>query len=369
MYCIIDWHTLSDSNPQTYQWEAVNFFKKMAQKYASYNNVIYEICNEPCNGTTWGQVKSYADAVVPAIRTYDKDALILVGTPNWAQLGLDRTLYNRQQRDDDLYELVNNRINDKNLMYTCHFYASTHVDWLRDRVKTALKAGLPVFISECSICDSSGNGGINYAQAEAWKNLIIQNRLSFCAWSLCNKWETSALISSGCQKTSGWTDGELSETGKWFKKFIWSQGELSKPTPEGAMFRMFNPYTGEHLYTNGRNERNTLVTRGWVYEGIGWIAPTHSSTPVYRLYHPLTHDHHYTTGKYEYDTLIRRFGWKGEGVGWYSEDNGGIPLYRQFNPRVRIGTHNYTTSKHENDVLVSKYGWVSEGIGWYGKQQ
>lgn len=372
MYCIIDWHTLSDSNPQTHQGEAVSFFRKMSAKYASYNNVIYEICNEPCNGTTWGQVKSYADAVVAAIRANDKKALILVGTPNWAQLGLDGSLYNAyysNQTDTDLNTILNNRINDSNLMYTCHFYATTHVDWLRARVNRAIDAGLPVFISECSICDSSGGGNIDYTQANAWKNLIVQRRLSFCAWSLCNKAETSALISSGCQKTSGWSDSDLSATGKWFKKFIWDQGELSKPTPEGAMFRLYHPHTGEHFYTSSRLERNTLVSRGWIYEGIGWYAPKKSSTPVYRLYYPFTTDHHYTSDKHEYDTLIKKYGWKGEGIGWYSSDSKEVPIYRQYNPGARTGAHNYSDSKYENDVLVSKHGWIAEGIGWYGIKQ
>nr|WP_051527150.1 cellulase family glycosylhydrolase [[Eubacterium] cellulosolvens] len=369
MYCIIDWHTLSDSNPQMYQSQAVAFFRKMSAKYASYNNVIYEICNEPCNGTTWGQVKSYADAVVPVIRANDKDALILVGTPNWAQLGLDNTLYNPNQRDTDLEVILNNRVNEKNLMYTCHFYASTHKDWLRARVNRAIDAGLPVFISECSICDASGGGNIDYTQAEAWKNLIVQRRLSFCTWSLCNKAEASALISSGCQKTSGWSDSDLSATGKWFKKFIWEQGEFSKPTPEGAMFRLYYAPTKEHFYTSSRNERNVLVGRGWKYEGIGWYAPTQSSSPVYRLYNPHTTDHHYTRDKHEYDTLIRKYGWRGEGIGWYSCDTKDIPIYRQFCPRVLTGAHNYTADKHENDVLVSRYGWIAEGIGWYGEKR
>lgn len=57
----------------------------MAQQYASYNNVIYEVCNEPCNGATWGDVKFYASEVIPSIRSYDKDAVILIGTPNWSQ--------------------------------------------------------------------------------------------------------------------------------------------------------------------------------------------------------------------------------------------------------------------------------------------
>lgn len=45
MYVIIDWHILSDGDPNTYLEEAKTFFSEMAQTYGSYNNVLYEICN------------------------------------------------------------------------------------------------------------------------------------------------------------------------------------------------------------------------------------------------------------------------------------------------------------------------------------
>ena len=131
-----------------------------------------------------------------------------------------------------------------------------------------------------------------------------------------------------------------------------------------AMYRLYNPYTGEHLYTSSASELSSLDRAGWRYEGIGWYAPLESSAPVYRLYNPYTGDHHYTTSQDEYNSLVA-LGWSGEGVGWYSDDAQGVALYRQFNPYETIGTHNYTTSSAENDYLVS-LGWRAEGIAWYG---
>ena len=125
-----------------------------------------------------------------------------------------------------------------------------------------------------------------------------------------------------------------------------------------AMYRLYNPYTGEHLYTSSASELSSLDRAGWRYEGIGWYAPLESSAPVYRLYNP------YTTSQDEYNSLVA-LGWSGEGVGWYSDDAQGVALYRQFNPYETIGTHNYTTSSAENDYLVS-LGWRAEGIAWYG---
>lgn len=131
-----------------------------------------------------------------------------------------------------------------------------------------------------------------------------------------------------------------------------------------TMYRLYNPYSGEHLYTGSANERDSLGIAGWRYEGVGWIAPRSSKTPVYRLYNPYSGDHHYTVSHDEYDAL-GSIGWKQEGTGWYSDDSHRMPLYREFNPYARVGTHNYTTGWEEHEALVQA-GWNDEGIAWYG---
>ena len=150
---------------------------------------------------------------------------------------------------------------------------------------------------------------------------------------------------------------------------------LGAPVPAGAedassavdtngiqvMYRLYNPNTGEHFYTSSTNERDVNASLGWIPEGVGWVAPSTSDTPVYRLYNPYTGDHHYTTSTNERDALAA-IGWNAEGIGWYS--GGNVAVYRQFNPYETVGTHNYTTSLEEDRVLAS-LGWHSEGIAWY----
>lgn len=207
MYVIIDWHILHDLDPTVNQGEAEKFFAEVSAKYANYDNVIYEICNEPNGGTTWeGSIKPYAETIIPIIRKNDKDAIIIVGTPTWSQ---------------DVDIVADNPITGQaNIMYAIHFYAATHTDNIRNKVTYALDQGLPVFVSEFSICDASGNGANDYNQAQKWFDLINDRNLSYCSWSLCNKAETASLISSGSSKTSGWTENELSETGKWIRNQI-----------------------------------------------------------------------------------------------------------------------------------------------------
>lgn len=136
------------------------------------------------------------------------------------------------------------------------------------------------------------------------------------------------------------------------------------------MYRLYNPYSGEHFYTASLSERDNVVAAGWKYEGIGWIAPSASKTPVYRLYSGS--DHHYTTSSEERDSLVAS-GWSYEGISWYSCPGAqAVPLYRQFNPNVdssasagSSGSHNYTLSMDENNALVSA-GWQAEDVAWYG---
>lgn len=202
MYVIIDWHILNDGNPNKHKDEAKKFFAEMSQKYASYDNVIYEICNEPNGGTTWSDIKAYAQEVIPVIRNYSKNAVIIVGTPTWSQ---------------DVDIASKDPLNGTNLMYACHFYASTHKQELRNKVQTALNNGLPIFVSEFGICEASGGGQINIYEANKWIDFLNQNKISYAKWNLSNKNEASSLIKNSCNLISNWTNNELSEAGKWLK--------------------------------------------------------------------------------------------------------------------------------------------------------
>lgn len=205
LYVIIDWHILSDGNPMTHEDEAEKFFDEMSRKYASYSNVLYEICNEP-NGSNWkSQIKPYAEKIIPIIRKNAPDSVIIVGTNTWSQ---------------DVDDVISDPINEKNLMYTVHFYAATHKENIRNKAKKALDAGIPVFISECSICDASGNGGLDKASADEWKKFINENGLSFIEWSLSNKNESSAILVPSCKKTSGFTDSDYTDSAKYYRTWM-----------------------------------------------------------------------------------------------------------------------------------------------------
>ena len=217
MYVIIDWHVLNDQNPNKYKKEAKVFFKEMSSKYSSNDNVLYEICNEPNGGTSWSDITKYAKEVIPVIRKNDPDAVIIVGTPTWSQ---------------DVDVAAENPLSFDNVMYTLHFYAATHKDSYRDKLKTAISKGLPVMVTEYGLSEASGAGNIDTGEANKWLNLLDENGISYFAWSLSNKDESSALLKSGTSKKSGWGSSDFSKAGKWvFSQYKKRNGMASVPAP------------------------------------------------------------------------------------------------------------------------------------------
>lgn len=204
MYVIIDWHILSDGNPLTHKKEAKVFFKKMAKKYNSYNNILFEICNEP-NGSdgSWKNIRSYANTIIKTIRSVNKKAIIIVGTPTWSQ---------------DVDQAAANPLSGKNIAYAFHFYASTHKQDLRNKLEAAVKKGLPVIVTEFGLSEASGTGTVNLKQANKWNTLLNKYKLGRVCWSLSNKAESSALIKASCTKTSGWKQSDFTKAGKWLFK-------------------------------------------------------------------------------------------------------------------------------------------------------
>ena len=112
MYVMVDWHILTDNNPNQNLAEAINFFNMMAKEYADVPNVIFEICNEPNGDCTWEDIKEYANIIIPVIRRHKPDALILIGTPNF---------------DREIQEPAKDPVDFENVMYSFHFYATSHM--------------------------------------------------------------------------------------------------------------------------------------------------------------------------------------------------------------------------------------------------
>jgi endoglucanase len=214
IYVIIDWHSHNAENQTA---DAVGFFTEIATLYGTQPNIIYEIYNEPLQISWSDVIKPYADTVIAAIREIDSNNIILVGTPTWSQ-------------DVDVASL--DPIDDENVAYSLHFYASTHTGWLRSKATTALAHGVALWVNEFGTCESSGTGNINYAEMEAWFNYMDQRMISWCNWSIADKVETSAALVPNASDTGGWDTDQITESGNLVRNRLiaWRNQEY-KPLP------------------------------------------------------------------------------------------------------------------------------------------
>ena len=207
LYVIIDWHMVgaedpNDKNPLYYKDLAIDFFSRISKEFKDYDNVLYEIMNEPNGSTTWAHCKEYANLVIPKIRE-NTDGIILVGNPNWTA-NLNAVI------KDPL-------VGYENIMYTYHFYAASHKNTYQ--VTNAYSKGFPVFISEHGGMESSGDGEMDYYSIKEWYRILDERNISYVAWNLSNSVCSSSIIKNGNPTLIDFSDENLTEWGIWYKKW------------------------------------------------------------------------------------------------------------------------------------------------------
>lgn len=201
IYIVVDWHA-HDPEPAA----AIRFFEHIATKYGSHPNIIYETWNEPLEHHDWpGVVKPYHQQVIPRIRAIDPDNLIVAGTPAWSQ---------------DVDIAAADPLDDPNLAYVLHYYATSHGQSLRDKAKLAMDRGAALFVTEYGITEYTGDGRIDEAEMRAWWDFLELHGISHMNWSLNDKRETSAALVLGAPSNGGWTDAQITRSGRLVRDHI-----------------------------------------------------------------------------------------------------------------------------------------------------
>ena len=201
IYVIIDWH---DHNAHWHKDRAVEFFSEMAETYGSNPHVIFELFNEPIN-ISWEEVKSYAEAVIGAVRSKGAQNLVIVGSPQWSQR-VDMP--------------ANNPIRDPNVAYALHFYAATHRQSLRNTASYAVNRGIALFVTEFGICEASGNGNIDYNESNQWMEFMNRHQIGWTNWALNDKPESASALKPGTNPNGNWADWQLTASGAYVKSKI-----------------------------------------------------------------------------------------------------------------------------------------------------
>lgn len=207
LYTIVDWHVLRDENPNRHAEEAISVFEEIAKRYGDEPGIIYEICNEPNGDTTYDDIINYAEQVIPVIRKYAPNALILVGTPRFCT---------------SLSEAVENPIQYPNIMYTYHFYAGvSDCKYAIEEISNGLENGLPVFISEWGLDDyRETKEGQGWKDTVQFLDFLEEKNISWINWSLCNKDEGYSMISPNVDKLYGWKADEITDSGLLFLQYL-----------------------------------------------------------------------------------------------------------------------------------------------------
>ncbi|EDM25033.1 cellulose-binding, family II, bacterial type [Lentisphaera araneosa HTCC2155] len=215
LYSIVDWHILKPGDPWKRIEEAKIFFDYMSKKHAQKGSVLYEICNEP-NGKNidWPRIKSYAEEIIPIIRKNDPDGIILIGTPDWASLGLSG--------DKVAHDIITKPLDKQtahNVMFSFHFYAASHGKTYRDGFKQFLGKA-PLFITEWGSQEASGEGKNDWHSVKEWHKILDQHKISWCNWNYSPGHRSSAVWKQGTTAKGPFNDQQLKESGRKVKQLI-----------------------------------------------------------------------------------------------------------------------------------------------------
>jgi len=272
IYVIIDWHSHT-AHKEAETERAKEFFSYFAEKYGERDNVIFELYNEPfcdeyvknsndeficARTTTWEQIKTYAEAVIPVIREHSSN-LILVGTPNYSQ---------------KIKQVIGNAIDDPNLGYVLHFYAASHsLNSFSGDIVSVQGAKLPIFVTEFGTTSADGGGGDNYnshntARTDEWLAFLNGRNISYVAWSLSCKHEGSAFFGeTNCAPfdqtvPENWTNPSfMTASGKYILNMLRSSYEKAPWNPNAT-----NPGPSDPISHIGKaNATGLRASGGRVY--------------------------------------------------------------------------------------------------------
>ncbi len=208
MYVIIIlWNNQINDNIEI----AKQYFSKLAEKYKDVPNIIYEIANEPIGNISWSEVKEYSNTIIPTIRNYSKNSIIIIPNPG-AHIQPEQII---------LDELVDK----KNIMTSYHLYVGTSLTKERiDYIKNTLQLNIPIFVTEWGTTLYNGNDGFYEDYSNAFVKIMENYNLSWCNFHIGDLNYKVNTEYSGIVKHKQW-DNSLSDTiltasGKYIKSIL-----------------------------------------------------------------------------------------------------------------------------------------------------
>jgi cellulose 1,4-beta-cellobiosidase len=176
IYCIIDWHYISDYTSSTIDTTTRAFWSYIAPRYANTPNVIFELYNEPINPDNWSTWKTTAQPWVNLIRSFAPNNLILIGGPRWSQ---------------NLSSAASDPFTGSNLVYVAHIYPehggqSTWDSWFGNAANS-----VPFFITEWGWQQGGATptNGTQSGYGVPFSTYMESKGLSWTAWVFDQFWQ------------------------------------------------------------------------------------------------------------------------------------------------------------------------------------
>ena len=192
---------------------AKEYFEIIAEKYADSPNILYEIANEPASTTEWNEIRDYSNTIIPIIRNYSKDNIIIIPNPSWDHRP-DLVIL------DEIYET--NNIMTSYHMYVGNQLTEENVNYLQE----AVNKDIPVFVTEWGTTLGNGNYGFYEDYSNAFVKIMNDNNLSWCNFLITdrnydyNAQEEYAGIVKHDQWDNSLSDNILTASGKYIKSIL-----------------------------------------------------------------------------------------------------------------------------------------------------
>ena len=207
LYVLVDWHVWAGGGETLNTPYAVDFFTYFAQKYANYDNVLYELANEPFSDSL-EDIVTHCKRTSDAIKTYVTNPIMVCGVRSFTNGVME--LYNAFQAEG---------IND--IFISQHRYLSGSA---LSTFETWWQNDIPLFITEWSNTSASTGeqSDMNVTEGNNFLQFFHQNHIPNCIWKFTDQTMAySALANRGTINNSYYVngailEGDFSEYGKFF---------------------------------------------------------------------------------------------------------------------------------------------------------
>merc|ERR1719221_2062397 len=131
----------------------------------------------------------------------------------------------------DVDEAAQDPVSGSNLAYTIHFYASTHKQSLRNKCISAKSSGAALFATEWGTCRADGDGTLDLAETDVWLGFLAYHGISYANWAVSDKQEACSALAPGASTSGGWSDGQLTDSGRYMRGAIINGHDGAEPGP------------------------------------------------------------------------------------------------------------------------------------------